>query len=160
PDISSLVHRLCYQEEWVPVLKSSEIGPGELVGVESNGQQILIAADLKGSIFATANVCPHLGTPLDQGKVTSQGNLVCPLHKSAFSLSTGELVGEWCPFPPVLGPLVLGKLEPPKNLAIFPVRAQGGKIAVLINKNLKATFETKYWAGLLDAKGKATGGEF
>lgn len=37
-----------------------------------------------------------------------------------------------CPFPPVLGPLVLGRLEPPKDLAVFPVRASGGNIQVCI----------------------------
>ncbi|KAG5178132.1 ferredoxin component [Tribonema minus] len=145
------------KEEWVSVLKTSEIAPGELVPVETDGLQLLIAADLDGSIYATANICPHLGTPLDQGSINAQGALVCPLHKSAFSLETGELVGDWCPFPPVLGPLVLGKLEPPKNLAVFPVRAKGASIEVLVNRNLKAEFETKYWSGILDAQGKATG---
>mmetsp|Transcript_13278 Transcript_13278/g.18724 ORF Transcript_13278/g.18724 Transcript_13278/m.18724 type:complete len:191 (-) Transcript_13278:152-724(-) len=145
------------KETWVPVLKTSEIAPGELVPVETDGLQLLIAADLDGSIYATANICPHLGTPLDQGSINAQGAIVCPLHKSAFSLESGELVGDWCPFPPILGPLVLGKLEPAKNLAIFPVRAKGSDIEVLINRNLKSEMETKYWAGILDAKGKATG---
>lgn len=145
------------QEEWVAVLKTSDIAPGELVGVTQDGLEILIAADLKGSIYATANICPHLGTPLDQGSINAAGALVCPLHKSAFSLEDGKLVGDWCPFPPVLGPLILGKLEPPKDLAVFPVRASGGNIQVLINRNLKQEFETKYWSGLLDAQGKATG---
>eukprot|EP00903_Cladosiphon_okamuranus_P010033 g9515.t1 len=145
------------KEEWVSVLKTSDIAPGELVGVTQDGQELLIAADLKGSIYATANVCPHLGTPLDQGTINAAGALVCPLHKSAFSLEDGKLVGDWCPFPPVLGPLVLGRLEPAKDLAVFPVRASGGNIQVLINRNLKAEFESKYWTGLLDAQGKASG---
>ncbi|CAM9430795.1 unnamed protein product [Choristocarpus tenellus] len=145
------------KEEWVSVLKTSEIAPGELVGVETDGLQLLIAADQKGAIYATANICPHLGTPLDQGSINAAGAIVCPLHKSAFSLETGELVGDWCPFPPLLGPLVLGKLEPPKNLAVFNVRASGGNIQVLINRNMKNEFETRYWSGLLDAQGKATG---
>lgn len=114
----------------MPVLKTSDIAPGELVGVTQDGQEILIAADLKGSIYATANICPHLGTPLDQGTINAAGALVCPLHKSAFSLEDGKLVGDWCPFPPVLGPLVLGRLEPAKDLAVFPVRASGGNIQV------------------------------
>lgn len=139
------------------VLKTSEIAPGELVGVSKDGLEILIAADLKGSIYAAANICPHLGTPLDQGTINAQGALVCPLHKSAFSLESGKLVGDWCPFPPVLGPLVLGKLQPPRDLAVFPVRAAFGNVQVLINRNLKQEFETKYWSGLLDAQGKATG---
>lgn len=145
------------KEEWVPVLKTSEIAPGELVPVEQDGLQLLIAADLDGAVYAVANICPHLGTPLDQGTVSSSGNLVCPLHKTSFSLETGEVVGDWCPFPPVLGPLVLGKLEPPRNLAVFNVRSKGANIEVRINRNLKAQFETNYWSGILDAQGKATG---
>jgi nitrite reductase/ring-hydroxylating ferredoxin subunit len=154
---TSMMAAIGSKEEWVKVLKTSEIAPGELVPVDTDGLQLLIAADLGGSIYAMANICPHLGTPLDQGSINAAGAIVCPLHKSAFSLETGELVGDWCPFPPILGPLVLGKLEPPKNVAIFPVRAKGQSIEVLINKNMKAQFESKYWSGILDAKGKATG---
>jgi nitrite reductase/ring-hydroxylating ferredoxin subunit len=142
--------------EWVPVIKATEIAPGDIIPVETDGLQLLMIADESGSIYSVANVCPHLGTPLDQGSLGT-GTIVCPLHNSAFSLETGELVGDWCPFPPVLGPLVLGKLQPPRDLAVFEVRSKGQNIEVLINKNLKADFEGKYWAGLLDAQGKATG---
>jgi len=144
------------KKEWVSVLKTNQIGKGELVPVETDGLSLLIAADTDGSIYCIANVCPHLGTPLDQGTVAN-GVIVCPLHKTAFSLKTGDVVGEWCPFPPILGPMVLGKLEPAKNVAIFPVRSSGSSIQVQVNKNLKSEFESNYWAGLLDAKGKATG---
>eukprot|EP00968_Pinguiococcus_pyrenoidosus_P009706 scaffold754_cov248-Pinguiococcus_pyrenoidosus.AAC.22 len=138
------------------VLLGSALTGGELVPVETDGLSLLIAADTDGSIYCIANVCPHLGTPLDQGTVAN-GVIVCPLHKTAFSLKTGDVVGEWCPFPPILGPMVLGKLEPAKNVAIFPVRSSGSSIQVQVNKNLKSEFESNYWAGLLDAKGKATG---
>jgi hypothetical protein len=56
------------QEEWVPVLKSNDIAAGDLVPVEVDGLAILIAADLDGKIFAIANSCPHLGTPLENGR--------------------------------------------------------------------------------------------
>mmetsp|Transcript_16262 Transcript_16262/g.20791 ORF Transcript_16262/g.20791 Transcript_16262/m.20791 type:complete len:197 (+) Transcript_16262:119-709(+) len=151
-----MMAKIASKEEWVPVLKTDEIAPGELVPVETDGLQLLVIADFDGSIYASANICPHLGTPMDQGSL-GDGTIICPLHKSAFSLETGELAGDWCPFPPLLGPLVLGKLEPPKNLAVVPVRAKGNSIEVLINRNLKAQFESKYWSGLLDAQGKATG---
>jgi hypothetical protein len=52
---------------------------------------------------------------------------------------------------------VLGKLQPPRDLAVFQVRSRGSEIEALVNRNLKAEFESKYWAGLLDAQGKATG---
>ncbi|GAB5033542.1 rieske (2fe-2s) iron-sulfur domain protein [Nannochloropsis oceanica] len=144
------------KDEWVPLLKATDIAPGDIIPVESKGLQLLLVADYDGSVYCVANVCPHLGTPLDQGSL-GDGTIVCPLHKSAFSLESGELVGDWCPFPPVLGPLVLGKLQPPRDLAVFQVRSRGSDIEALLNINLKADFESKYWAGLLDAQGKATG---
>jgi nitrite reductase/ring-hydroxylating ferredoxin subunit len=145
------------KEEWVPVLKSNDIAAGDLVPVEVDGLAILVAADLDGKIFAIANSCPHLGTPLENGRLGEGSTIVCPLHKSAFSLENGEVVGDWCPFPPILGPLVLGNLAPPEKVATFPVRSKGSTIEVFIDRNLKERFESKYWAGLLDAQGKATG---
>jgi nitrite reductase/ring-hydroxylating ferredoxin subunit len=77
------------QEEWVPVLKSNDIAAGDLVPIEVDGLAILIAADLDGKIFAIANSCPHLGTPLENGRLGEGSTIVCPLHKSAFSLESG-----------------------------------------------------------------------
>lgn len=56
------------KEEWVAVLKSNDIAAGDLVPVEVDGLAILVAADLDGKIFAIANSCPHLGTPLENGR--------------------------------------------------------------------------------------------
>jgi nitrite reductase/ring-hydroxylating ferredoxin subunit len=141
----------------VSVLKSNDIAAGDLVPVEVDGLAILVAADLDGKIFAIANSCPHLGTPLENGRLGEGSTIVCPLHKSAFSLESGDVVGDWCPFPPVLGPVILGNLAPPERVSTFPVRAKGQNIEVFIDRNLKERFESKYWAGLLDAQGKATG---
>jgi len=141
----------------VAVLKSNDIAAGDLVPVEVDGLALLIAADLDGKIFAIANSCPHLGTPLENGRLGEGSTIVCPLHKSAFSLETGDVVGDWCPFPPILGPLILGNLAPPEKVSTFPVRAKGNNIEVFVDRNLKERFESKYWSGLLDAQGKATG---
>jgi nitrite reductase/ring-hydroxylating ferredoxin subunit len=94
---------------------------------------------------------------LENGRLGEGSTIVCPLHKSAFSLSTGDVVGDWCPFPPILGPIVLGGLAPPEKVSTFPVRAKGSNIEVFIDRNLKERFESKYWYGLLDARGKANG---
>lgn len=59
------------QEEWVPVLKSNDVAAGDLVPVEVDGLAVLVAADLDGKIFAIANSCPHLGTPLENGRYGS-----------------------------------------------------------------------------------------
>jgi nitrite reductase/ring-hydroxylating ferredoxin subunit len=59
------------KEQWVPVLKSSDIAAGDLVPLEVDGIALLIVADLDGKIFAIANSCPHLGTPLENGRLES-----------------------------------------------------------------------------------------
>lgn len=50
----------------MPVIKATEIAPGDIIPVETDGLQLLLVADFDGSIYCVANVCPHLGTPLDQ----------------------------------------------------------------------------------------------
>ncbi|KAK1862672.1 hypothetical protein I4F81_005240 [Pyropia yezoensis] len=142
-------------DAWVQLLPTSDIEPGELKPIYTTGQNILVSCDFDGQVYASSNICPHLGTPLTDGEV-GDGVLTCAQHKSSWDLKTGELSGAWCPFPPVLGPL-LGKLQPPSNLAVFPVRENAGYIEALLDVDAVKAFEANYWAGLLDSKGKATG---
>lgn len=146
------------QEAWVPLLDVSEISPGELKGVVTAGQQILVSCDYDGQVYASANICPHLGTPLTDGSI-GDGVLTCAQHKSSWDLSTGALAGEWCPFPPLIGP-VLGKLQGPKPLTVYTVRESGGTIEALLDVSAKEEYEKNYWKGLLDAQGKADGGYY
>lgn len=143
------------QDAWVPLIETSEIGPGELKAVVVAQQQILVSCDYDGQVYASANICPHLGTPLVDGDI-ADGVLTCAQHKSSFDLSTGELVGQWCPFPPIVGPL-LGKLQGARPLTVFAVRENAGSIEALLNVEAKADYEKNYWRGILDATGKATG---
>ncbi|GAB0492607.1 hypothetical protein MMPV_003875 [Pyropia vietnamensis] len=143
---------------WVPLVNTSELEPGELKAVFTSGQSILVSCDYDGQVYASSNICPHLGTPLTDGDV-GDGILTCAQHKSSWDLKTGELAGPWCPSPPVLGPL-LGKLQPPTTLAVYPVREELGKIEALLDIDAVAEFESNYWKGLLDAQGKASGGYY
>lgn len=140
---------------WVPLVNTSELEPGELKAVFTSGQNILVSCDYDGQVYASSNICPHLGTPLTDGEV-GDGVLTCAQHKSSWDLKTGELAGPWCPSPPVLGPL-LGKLQPPSALAVYPVREERGKIEALLDIDAVKEFESNYWKGLLDAQGKASG---
>lgn len=143
------------QEAWVPLVEVADISPGELRGVIAAGQSVLVSCDYDGQVYACANVCPHLGTPLTDGAV-ADGVLTCAQHKSSFDLSTGEIVGGWCPFPPLIGPL-LGLLKGPQPLPVYAVRENSGTIEALLNVEAREDFEKNYWQGLLDARGKATG---
>jgi nitrite reductase/ring-hydroxylating ferredoxin subunit len=62
--------------------------------------------------------------------------IVCPLHRTAFSLSSGEVRGEWCPYPPVLGKM-MSTVKQSSAAAVFDVRTRGKNIEVRINTPLK-----------------------
>lgn len=58
--------------------------------------------------------------------------IVCPLHRTAFALESGEVRGEWCPYPPVIGKLT-GAMKKESNLPVFDVRTRGKNIEVRLN---------------------------
>jgi len=61
--------------------------------------------------------------------------IVCPLHQTAFALESGEVRGEWCPYPPVIGK-VMGTVKAKSKLPTFKVRTRGKNVEVLINSSL------------------------
>lgn len=63
--------------------------------------------------------------------------VVCPLHRTAFALESGEVRGEWCPYPPVIGKMT-GAVKKESNLAVFDVRTKGKNIEVRLNTPLPA----------------------
>mmetsp|Transcript_27774 Transcript_27774/g.58143 ORF Transcript_27774/g.58143 Transcript_27774/m.58143 type:complete len:453 (-) Transcript_27774:1503-2861(-) len=58
--------------------------------------------------------------------------IVCPLHKTAFALESGQPRGEWCPYPPVVGKLV-GSIKKPTPAPTFGVRVRGKDVQVRMN---------------------------
>lgn len=115
---------------WTQALGVKDLAPGTRQVVKLGGRSLLLLNE-SGTIHAVNNICPHLKFPLKKGKVTADGSLVCPLHRSEFDLATGN-VNQWCPFPPVVGN-VLGKISSPKNLTVYPTKLEGDQIFVDLN---------------------------
>ena len=106
-------------EEWVVACPKTRVGPGVITPCVVNGLDIIIFASRDGKrLDAFANSCPHLGSPFDlatiEQKPTLDGGIenesggcvdciVCPVHRTAFEIQSGDVRGEWCPYPPVLG---------------------------------------------------------
>ena len=112
---------------WTKVLTTEELPDGDRKVVKVGEQKILLIND-NGNLHAVNNACPHLKLPLKKGKLTEDGAIVCPFHRSAFDLCTGE-VTNWTPWPPVVGN-VLGKISPEQKLSVFATRIEDGSILV------------------------------
>ena len=108
------------RDEWVVACPKTRVGPGVITPCVVNGLDIIIFASRDGKrLDAFANSCPHLGSPFDlatieqkptgvDGKENGEGEpcvdcIVCPVHRTAFEIQSGNVSGEWCPYPPVLG---------------------------------------------------------
>jgi nitrite reductase/ring-hydroxylating ferredoxin subunit len=113
---------------WTKVLEENALatpGSREVVKV---GDRALLLLNEKGTLYAVDNKCPHLKLSLKKGKITPEGEIVCPWHKSAFSLATGEAT-EWITWPPVVNQ-AMAMVSPKKPLDVFPVKIEAGSIWV------------------------------
>lgn len=79
--------------------------------VSVDGQEILLV-NLKGTIYAVENECPHQGAPL-AGALVKDTYLSCPRHGYRFELKDGSC-----------------KEHPEFKLKTWPVRVENGEIVV------------------------------
>ncbi|NES82707.1 MAG: Rieske (2Fe-2S) protein [Moorea sp. SIO2B7] len=116
---------------WVKVLSADALPSGAKQVVKVEKQSILVI-NHDGQIYAVSNSCPHLNLPLKKGKITEDCAIVCPFHRSAFDLKSGN-VKEWSPFPPVIGNF-LGMVKKETTLPVFPTRVEEGSIWVSLEE--------------------------
>ena len=77
---------------WVRVaeyINELSFSSGGLALAEAGGKSFCLACHYD-KIFAVAPKCPHAGGPMSAGYVDALGNIVCPLHRYKFNLSTGR----------------------------------------------------------------------
>ena len=115
---------------WTKVLAADALSPDSREVVKVGNRNILLL-NHQGRLYAVDNICPHLKLSLKKGKITEDGAIVCPFHRSAFDLTTGE-VKTWTPWPPVVGN-VLGMISEEKPLPVFPVKVEEGSIWIDVN---------------------------
>jgi nitrite reductase/ring-hydroxylating ferredoxin subunit len=85
---------------------------------------------------------PNQWTELEVSSILQQDGcencIVCPLHRTAFALESGEVRGEWCPYPPIIGKMV-GIVKEPTPVATFDVRTKGKDVQVRLNSPIENT---------------------
>jgi len=101
--------------EFVSVAKSTDLGPGQMVLVEIDDEEIVVA-NANGEYYAFSAECPHAGGPLDEGEMEGKV-VVCPWHGAEFDITTGEALT-----PPVQD-----------NIYTYQVRVEGEDIQVSVD---------------------------
>lgn len=94
-----------------PVAKISEVPNFGKKVVSVSGLDILLI-NIKGTIYACENECPHQGSPLTAG-VIKEGTISCPRHGYRFNLADGSCSD-----------------HPDFTLRTFPVQISGDGILV------------------------------
>jgi len=81
------------RDRYAPVCDESELNGGKLVGVELEGESVVVSrSEESGEVCAIAATCSHLGGPLADGKREGD-TVICPWHGSLFDLCSGEVEG-------------------------------------------------------------------
>ena len=111
---------------WTKVLAADALSPGARQVVKVASRKILLV-NHEGQFYAVDSACPHLKLSLKKGKILD-GAIVCPWHRSAFDLCTGE-VKDWIAWPPVVNK-AMGIVSREKTLPVYPVRVEDGSIWV------------------------------
>ena len=86
-----------------------------------------------GKVWAIGAKNSATGTEMFGGKVDeSAQTLTDPQWGTKYSLVNGDVVGKWCPSPPIIGSLI-GALFPPQGVWVPEVRESGGYIEVKLD---------------------------
>ncbi|MFZ2950437.1 MAG: Rieske (2Fe-2S) protein [Desulfuromonadaceae bacterium] len=93
------------------VAKISEVPNFGKKVVSVSGREILLV-NVKGTIYAVENDCPHQGSPMNAA-IVKEGYISCPRHGYRFSLTDGSCAE-----------------HPECVLATFPVQLSGDDILV------------------------------
>jgi nitrite reductase (NADH) small subunit len=97
-------------DSWIAVGRVADIPLSGARVVRTGLGDIAVFRTESGSLFATADKCPHRGGPLSQGIVHGEA-VTCPLHNWVVDLASGEAAG------PDIG-----------CVRTFPVRVDAGRV--------------------------------
>ncbi len=81
-------------ETWIKIADSVaelSFGDNNLLEMEVDGKKICLGR-FGDALKACTAKCPHAGAHMSDGYIDAVGNIVCPLHRYKFNLTTGRNV--------------------------------------------------------------------
>ena len=78
-------------EEYIPVAKTPELGPGDMTEVEAHGRHVGLT-NVGQTYYAFDAECPVDGTNLAREGLLQGDRLVCPQDDATFDVRTGECI--------------------------------------------------------------------
>lgn len=103
-------------QRWIAIAKVGDVEPSDVQRCEV-GEQCIALFNLKGKLFATADICTHAHAHLSDGYVDGE-TIECPLHQGLFHIPTGKAMS-----PPVT-----------ENLRTYAVRIEGEDVLVSLDE--------------------------
>ena len=105
------------------VCAATDVAPGTLRAVTLSDGTRACLGNVRGTIFAVADRCPHEKVPLSDGELTARGTIVCARHGAEYDCVTGRSLR---------GPVrERGEHEAPLGrLAVYDVRVVAGDVCV------------------------------
>jgi len=100
---------------FVDVARAEDLRDGDLRAVSADGTAVLLGC-LDGDVYAVRDGCTVDGLPLEGGRLTADGVLVCPWHNCAYDLRSGRRVDE----------------AEGERLQVVPIAVQDGAVRVAV----------------------------
>jgi nitrite reductase (NADH) small subunit len=97
--------------EYVTVAKSEELGPGQSLVAEVNGNEVAVF-NVDGTFYAIDNMCAHQGGPLGEGLLEGE-TVICPWHSWKYNVKTG-----------------ICSTNPSRKVKTYSVKIENGQIRV------------------------------
>lgn len=107
--------------EWMPLVASEAVQPGEILGASAGGHELVVWRARSGGVCVMDARCPHQWTHLGDGGVVDGDELVCTSHFWRFDRDgCGSKL------------TVLGRRDPKADIEVHRSRERDGMIEVLL----------------------------
>lgn len=108
----------------------NELREGTMKKIMVGGHWILLVM-VKGRYYAVDALCPHLEGDLSEGTLRDT-TLTCPMHHSRFDVRDGRVI-RWTDLTGIRF-TIDSRAHPPRPLKHYPVRVEGDKILISLDR--------------------------